>query len=350
VLSPNGVVAVERDGAIQGSYSFDPEQLREARLALFGRNLGDEGDSAAVAQLATSTELTDSPRGWTEQRPITVIVSDSVDPRLAMGREPSIAEGTGLIAVAFELGGEIFVGQREGSEQIGFLDPGPPPVVFPTEPFEVGGVGDPELAWFSDSLYVFYAAYDENGIGRIGSASISESQATKALDPVLEPDGDVVSYDSPTLALRDDLALMVVRATLQSGGSELRAFYSADPQTGWERIVDGTLEELTRVEDPGSEITSPSLIVHNSAYQLYYSRRTATRWTIELAVSDEMLLWRPLGESLGATGEGFDSLGARGADALSVTDGVELIYAGQDGIASNLGFARRPAPSSTAPQ
>jgi hypothetical protein len=141
---------------------------------------------------------------------------------------------------------------------------------------------------------------------------------------------------------------MIVRATLSSGGTELHAFYSVDPDTGWARIVDGTLEELTRVDDASSEITSPSLIVHNSAYQLYYARRTGTRWAIELATSDELLIWRPLGETLGASGEGFDSLGARGPDARSLPDRVEMVYTGQDGVSFRLGIASRAAPSDTA--
>ena len=349
-LSPAGVVEVERNGASLGTHSFDSDALRQARLALFGRNLGEDLDSAAITRIATSTEMTDSPRGWTDRGPITVLVAGTADPGLTMGWEPSIARGPDSTAVAFEKDGQVFVGQWEASGLVTFPAAGPPPALFPTEPFEAGGIEDPELVWFSDLLYLFYTAYDENEVGRICSAWIADDETQKALDPVLEPDGDVVSYDSPTLALRDDLALMVVRATLQSGETELRAFYSADPQTGWQRIVGGALEELTRVEDPGSEVTSPSLIVHNSAYQLYYARRTGTRWSIELAVSDEMLIWRTLGKSLGASGEGFDSLGARGADALSVADGVELVYMGQDGVSFDLGFARRPAPSSTALQ
>ena len=60
--------------------------------------------------------------------------------------------------------------------------------------------------------------------------------------------------------VRDDLIVMIARATLQDGNTELRAFYSNAPETGWARVVDGTLEELTRVDDPTSEISSPSLI------------------------------------------------------------------------------------------
>ena len=114
-------------------------------------------------------------------------------------------------------------------------------------------------------------------------------------------------------------------------------------------MVNGDLEQLTRVEDATSELTGPSLIVHNSAYQLYYGRRTGTRWAVELAVSDELLLWRPMGEVLGGSGEGFDSLGARSPDAISQPDRIDIVYSGQDGVSFHLGGASRAAPSDTAP-
>ena len=95
-------------------------------------------------------------------------------------------------------------------------------------------------------------------------------------------------------------------------------------------------------------MTAPSLIVHNSAYQLYYSRRSGTRWTVEVLASDELLVWRPLGEALGPSGEGFDSLGARGLDARSRLDEIDALYTGQDAVSFSLGAARRPAPSDTA--
>ena len=347
-LSPNGVVEVTRDGVRQGAYPFDVEQLREARLAVFGRNLVADSNSAAVAWITTQAELTDNPRVWTERFPMIVTVDGNVDPTLMMGSEPSLAAGPQLVTVAFELDGQIFIGEADDAGQVSFSAPGPLPAVFPTEDFEAGGVDDPELVWLLDSLFVFYTAYDQNGVGRIASATVSDGVAQKGLAPILEPEGNVISYESPTVVYRAGLFLMVVKATSSSGATELHSFYSPDPQTGWARIVDGALEELTRVDDPTEEITSPSLIVHNSAYQLYYARRRGTRWSIELAVSDELVLWRPLGESLGASGEGFDAMGARGADALSVNDAVEMVYVGQDGVGFHLGFASRPAPSDTA--
>jgi hypothetical protein len=69
---------------------------------------------------------------------------------------------------------------------------------------------------------------------------------------------------------------------------------------------------------------------------------------VELAVSDEMLLWRALGKSLGASGAGFDSLGARSPDAISGLDQIDLVYSGQNGVSFQLGTAKRAAPSDTA--
>jgi hypothetical protein len=91
------------------------------------------------------------------------------------------------------------------------------------------------------------------------------------------------------------------------------------------------------------------LIIHNSAYQLYYARRTGTRWSVELAVSDELLVWRSIGDVLGGSDEDFDSLGARSPDALSQPDRIDIVYSGQDGVSFRLGAASRAAPSETAP-
>ena len=349
-LTPSGVVTVARDGLAQGAYGFDAEALRQARLAIFGRNLGADAESAAVARIETQTEVCDNPRGWTERTPVSVAVDGNLDSSLRMGAEPSVAEGPQYTAVAFELGGQLFVAEEADFGQLTLDGPSAAPALIPTEPSEAGGVSDPELVWMLDTLHLFYTAFDANGFGSIRAAIITDGSVRKQPAPVLVPEGEVVSYEAPTIHVGDGLVLLIARATLQSGATELRAFYSADPETGWARIVDGTLEELTRIEDASVDLASPSLIVHNGAYHLYYARRTGTRWAIELAVSDELLLWRPLGEALGASGEGFDSMGARGPDARSLSDRIELLYMGQDGVSFQLGVASRAAPSETALQ
>jgi hypothetical protein len=252
--------------------------------------------------------------------------------------------------VAFELDDEIFVAEREAPGQLNLSDNAP--ALVPTEPYEAMGIADPELETDGTFLFLFYTARDGNGAGSIGAAVSAQDPPvfTKSPGgPILVPTGDVVSLDAPSVVFRDGLWLMVVRATLSTGASELRAYYTSDVEGEWAPIVNGGLEQLTRVDDPTSEITGPSLIVHNSAYQLYYGRRTGTRWSVELAVSDELLLWRPLGKSLGGSGEGFDSLGARSPDAISQTDRIDLVYTGQNGVSFRLGSASRAAPSDTAP-
>jgi len=213
------------------------------------------------------------------------------------------------------------------------------------------GVGYPELVWDGNFLLLFYTAWDGIGAGSIRAAVSAQDPPSfmKSDGAVLAPSGDVVSYEAPSVVYHDGLWLLVVRATLANGFTELRAFYTSNLDLTWEPVINGGLEQLTRVEDATSEITDPSLIVHNSAYQLYYARRTGTRWAVELAVSDELLLWRPMGEVLGGSGTGFDSLGARSPDALSQPDRIDIVYAGQDGVSFRLGTASRAAPSDTAP-
>ena len=345
-LSPTGEVEVEQDGVSLGRYPFDSESLREARLALFGRNLGAPANSAAIEAFESVTERCDNPRAWTERAPLEVTVQGEPAPALRFGAEPSISDDPERPAAAFALDAEIFIGEALSDGRIDL--PSFAPGLSATEAFDAGGVGDPELVTVEGTPFVYYTAWDANGAGSIAAAALFDGQAQKELAPMLVPEGDVISYDAPTAAVRDGLVILIVRATLVSGASELHAFYSADPKAGWARIVDGSLEALTRVEHPNEEIGSPSLVVHNSAYQLYYARRRGTRWSVEIAASDELLFWRPLGEALGGSGEGFDRQGARGLDARSVFGRIEAIYSGQDGVSFQLGFVARPAPSSTA--
>ena len=349
ILSPSGSVEVQRDRVSMGTYSFDSGSLAEAQFVVFGRNLGAATTSAAIARIGIETLFCDSPRSWVDRMPMMVAVQGNLSPAHAGARSPSIAMHQATTRVAFEVEGEIFVGDREVPGQVDLADP--IPVLFPTEPYESMGIGDPELESDGNFLHLFYTARDDNGAGSIGAAVSAQDPAlfVKAAGPILLPSGNVVSFDAPSVVFRDGLWLMVVRATLSAGATELRAYYANDVEGPWNPIVDGTLGQLTRVDDPTSEITDPSLIVHNSAYHLYYGRRSGTRWSVELAVSDELLLWRSLGESLGGSGEGFDSLGARSPDAISRTDRIDLVYAGQDGVSFQLGSASRAAPSDTAP-
>ena len=342
-LSPDGVVEVSRDGASQGVYPFDAASLVEARVAVFGRNLGPLPGSAAVASLGIRTEICDAPAAWSERVPLLVTLQDQASPAFMMGREPSLESGPDASLVAFEVEGEIFLGEEQGFAQVDV--PEAVAAIVPMEAFEAGGVGAPDLFTLGDTLHALYTAYDADGVGRIGAAVMSDGVMVQRPAPILSPSDDEASLESPSIVVQEGLLILLARATLQSGATELRAYYAPDLDVGWARIVGGGLEALTRSEEPSSEVQSPSLIVHNGAYQLYYARRSGTRWAVELAVSDELLIWRPLGEVLGPSGEGFDSMGARGADARSRDGEVDLVYMGQDGVSFQLGYAARPTPA-----
>jgi predicted GH43/DUF377 family glycosyl hydrolase len=349
VLSPAGSVRLFRDGTPLGSYAFDAASLKQARLVTFGRNLGAAATSAAIAVLEVESSFCDSPRSWEDRQPLSITLNGNEVPGHASGSGPSIVDHAATRRMAYVVDDKIFLAERETPGEFFLSDPNP--ALVPTEPYEALGIGDPELVWDGNLLLLFYTAWDAKGAGSIAAAVSAQDVPlfVKSEGPVLAPTGDVVSYDAPSVVYRDGLWLLVVRATLADGSTELRAFYTSDLDAGWERVINGGLEKLTRVEDATSEVTDPSLIVHNSAYHLYYSHRTGTRWSVELAVSDELLLWRPMGEVLGGSNEGFDSLGARSPDVISQPDRIDIVYSGQDGVSFRLGTAWRAAPSDTAP-
>jgi len=349
VLSPDGSAQVLRDGVPLGTYSFDAAALQQARFVAFGRNLGAATTSAAIAVIEVALSFCDNPASWNQRQAVTITLDGNAVTDHAFGSGPSIVDQGVRKLMAYEVGGEIFVSEEDAPGEF-FLSDGKPALIA-TESYEALGVGDPELVSDGNLLFLFYTARDSEGVGSIGAAtSVEDTPVFVRLDgPILTPTGGVVSYDAPSAVYRDGLWLLVVRATLSDGATELHAFYSSDIDIGWERVVDGGLERLTRVDDATSEITDPSLIIHNSAYQLYYARRTGTRWSVELAVSDELLVWRSIGDVLGGSDEDFDSLGARSPDALSQPDRIDIVYSGQDGVSFQLGTATRAAPSNTAP-
>lgn len=348
VLSPDGSAQVFRDAELQGRYAFDAAALTQAQLVAFGRNLSDSSDSATIAAIQVQLAYCDNPQAWRERQPVSVSIATNDFSRHSFGAAPSIVELGQSRHVAYELDGAIYVGEQLSPGEVVVSEP--TPSLLPSEPHEAMGLRDPELVWDGNSVFLFYTALDESGVGSIGVAMADESlaQFNKASAPVLAATGDVVSYDAPTVVFRDGLWLLVVRATLPSGATELQAFYTSNLDAGWARIVDGALEQLTTVQSPTSEVTEPSLMIHNSAYQLYYARRSGTRWSLELLVSDELLLWRSMGDVLGDSEEAFDELGARSPDVISGPDRVDIVYSGQDGVAFQLGTATRAAPSSTA--
>ncbi len=86
-----------------------------------------------------------------------------------------------------------------------------------------------------------------------------------------------------------------------------------------------------RFDDDG--IASPSLLVHNGAWHLYYTGREGTRRGIGLLLSDELLGWRAASSSGAVFAAGHDQwndVGVSDGDAIGDGDFVEMVYAGDD--------------------
>lgn len=351
-VSPVGRVEVLRNGTSLGTYPFSADGLRSASIVVFGRNLNGPGQSAAVQTLRFEASLCDVPGAWDARTPLAV--SDEFGEPLDDGRfsrSPTIASDGSETRIAYERDQEIFWGRAIGPGSVELIET--TPAVAPSHAHDTRGVFHPALVFDGNDWHAFYTARDGQGVDSIGHG-VAAPQATSFITdpgPTLAPLGDEVSLDAPTVTFREGLWVLVVRATLSDGTSELRAHYSTELGTGWARIVGGNLEAATRNAGVASEVTGPALVVHNSAYQLYVARRSGTRWRIDLLLSDELLIWKPSGEALPASTdpEAFDSVGGRAPDAISLTDRIDLVYEGQSGVSFVLGRASRPAPSDSAP-
>lgn len=352
VASPQGRVEVLRDGQRVGTHSFSSGALRDASLVVFGRNLNPAGQNAAVRSLRVASAVCDEPSAWESRNELTITDDFGMPlPEDRFGQAPAIGGDGSELRVAYEIDAQVFWGRALGPGSVELIDTAP--AIAPAHAHDAQGVFQPELVFDGTTWHAFYTARDQSGTGSIGHGTAEPLAASFTTDPgpTLAPTADEVSLDSPTVHFRDGLWVLVVRATLADGETELRAYYATELGSGWARIGGGNLEALTRSADVGSAVTGPSLIVHDSAYQLYVARREGTRWSIDILVSDELLVWRSAGLALGASSdsEAFDSVGARAPDAISLTDRVDVVYEGQDGVSFVLGRATRQAPSDGAP-
>jgi len=348
ILSPAGEVEVLRDEVVIARRPFEAGDLRQASLIVFGRNLGATSESATIRTLSLEASICDVPSAWASREPVTLRSEGAQLFEDRFGTGPTLATDGADTRFAYALDGDVYWGTATGVAEVELLID--TPALSPTAPGEVA-LEDPELVYDGARWHLFYTSRDDEGRGSIGHAVAGPAELVFSADAFssLAAEGNVASFDAPTVLRRDDLWVLVARAVRSDGATELRAFYTATLAAGWERIVDGGLETATRVEEVSEALTEPSLIVHNGAYQLYFARRTGTRWTIDALASDELLLWRPLGVALGpASGtDAFDGLGARAPDAISLTDRVDLAYRGQSASSFELGWAVRSAPSDT---
>lgn len=358
VVRPTGVLTVTR-GDVSHTADFAPSA--DARLVVYGRNHNRPADSplgARLKDLAVSSALCDMPTAWPERDQLTFREPGMGAWGASFLHAPSaVVDDSGVSTVALEHDGKLIVARsQEGGSPLD-LDLLSSPDVSLLEPPAGATLADPEL--YVDAgggTFLFYTV-ETGAAASIGRAVLVGDAYVPDAEPVIKSDATVVRIEQPTVQRHHSGEwVLIARVTQATGGHELAVYRSMDGVT-WTRFDSGHLGPITHRGDVSAvgfdadEIGHPSLIVHNSAWQLYYAGRRGTRWGIGLLVSDELLRWREIGAGnpvFGGDGNGFDRVGAGAPDAVSVGSSVELYYEGSDGARVRLGRAVRQATESGA--
>ncbi len=368
VLRPTGELSIAHGTTVAMTSAYVP--TTGAQLVLFGRSRNPSTAApygARIAALTTSTSLCDIPSGWSARQALAL--GDRSTPSVAVddAAGPSFgAASDGNTLMAFERGGDVFLAERPDesapasftfvafSSQVGLAR---------DESWDVGGAHDPELVDQAGADPVmFFTAVDADGARRIGRAVLDPTDHTyhaqpadaPVVDPAVLP-GAASAVDGPTVvAYRADLWVMVVRAS--DGAKTWLAILTSDDggltwspygPTDLPRMFDPTAGTLPPALD-ADEVASPSLVIHDGAWQLYYARRRGARWSIGLLVSDELVSWRHMDQGasvMGAGANAFERLGVTDPDVREVPgqQEIEMLYVGLDGVGRTPAWAVRDA-------
>lgn len=334
VLKPEGQLEVIRDATVVSARAFNAKALRTAHFVVYGRNLNAPSNHAALQSLGVTVSLCDISDAWDESVPVGL-----------QGRRPSIASNGSTRRLAVDVQGEIFWAAQSGSPT-SFTPIGAEAALSPTREYEAAGVRDAELVWDGTQWHLFYTAVSLSGARTIGHATAGPSDEQFVADsaPTLTAPSGTLHIEAPAIYHRPGLWVMVARVE-RSGESELRLFETAMLGLGWAPIDASALSSLTRVATGQGDVTDPTIIVHDSAYQLYVAKRVGTLWSIVLFTSDELLAWRSIGSVLSDPA----TFGAREAAAISDNDRIDLYYVADHGAASALRFTGRTAASDSVP-
>ncbi len=363
VARPSGEVSAFRDGNEVIRVPFEATGV--ARVVLHGHSRTPTPGTppgARLRQVTVQTSLCDIPGGWAEREELALLTNQNMPAAIEDAESPSLAyDGTGRAAVAFERANGIWLARSRDGSPIEFqtttdVDA---PALSGSAPWNERKISDPELVWDEENnqWVVFYVGESNAGERSIGRAVAAASAATFVDDdaPALAPaDYQVSSFGSPGVTIHPSgFWVMVASVMTNEGNIELRAFQSTDRGVTWGEVTRIDLESALALESINlaeiDEVDDPSLMVRGGAYQLYYSLRRGTRWSIGALASDELVFWRPLNSGdpvLEASSSGFDRLGVRSPSVVGRDSTVELVYEGLDGVRGLLGrTARQSAPA-----
>lgn len=99
---------------------------------------------------------------------------------------------------------------------------------------------------------------------------------------------------------------------------------------------------LTTLAFDADEVRSPSLVVVNHVYRLYYAGRRGSRWSIGMLIAADLGFWRSANGGLpvlDADGTGFDAVSVMEPSAVAIDGELSLFYVGSNGVDTAIGVS-----------
>lgn len=280
------------------------------------------GEAARLTSFSVRVDTCDIPTGWLRGTPLEFTAA----PGPGIGR-PSLLLGDPTL-LAVDEGGALRLYRQSVS---GRFDP-----VDITAPEAL--IRDPELV---DAAEPWVLALGADGAVVAGELSDLET------DPVLSwselvPSCGGCDRSSPTTATA--FSGTPVLLFLEDGYPRL---YALSGDAGFVEVpqLSALIDALT-MPTRDEHRTGVSLVLRDSAWHLHVTYARGTRSLVRLFVSEELVVWREMGQVFGPSGEGFDALQTWSfAVAAGREEGaLRAVYRGSDGVDPTIGTTTRPAP------
>jgi len=279
------------------------------------------GEAARLTSLSIRVSTCDIPTGWQRGTPIQFTEA----PARTIGR-PSLLLGDPTL-LAVDEGGALRLFRQSVSGRFDPIELSAPERLI-REP-ELVAAAEPWILAIGDDDAVLAGALS----GLDGEPALNWSELLGGCD---------CERTSPTTATAFSGAQVLV--VLEDGAPHL---YVDSGDTGFVEAprLSGLLETLT-MPSRDERLTSVSLTLRDAAWHLHATYARGTRSLVRLFVSEELVVWRELGQVFGPSGEGFDALQVWSFSLAGGRDeGVlRAIYRGSDGVDPTLGTTVRPAP------
>lgn len=367
-LLPTGVVVLELFDVVSGSPlgTLSGRILPSAvdlQLAVYGHNMNRAAGSlppSSARDVSVSSALCDAPSRWLGRAALSIGTGSET---LRAPSAPSFAYGGGQTFVAFAADGALYFARRDGEDIAAGVS-----LLTTDQRFEVAGatLGDPDVhydAAVSGGAPAGYTVYFANqltkSIWRMRLALDGTPYASEPPTEWLRPAADdalVDAIDGPSVLrpASGTSGVTHVFARIRTTTGETRIVHLAHSVESEPIATPADWETATvRSTQPDfgafdrDEVASPAAYRQNGTIQVAFAGRSGARWALGLMATDDpaVALWRraPAPTILEGDASGFDALSVRDPAIVTRDTKVELLYAGSDGTAERIGYARREA-------